>query len=189
VFVAVLFAGNDFWDDLAVRYWLDGWSAPHGDDGYVARLAAAAERWPGPVSQGLNQAYRWKHFAGEAERALEAVLGSYLAMRDLCAARGIAFLAVALPAKIDVDEDDRETIEAARTALGLGPEDVAVNRELGRRFVEAVRAAGIRCLDPFEVMTESKAKLYWQRDHHLSQAGHALVADLLARELEELLPR
>ncbi len=184
VFVAVLFTGNDFHDDLRVRYLLDGWSPPLGDEAYVERLLAAQKSWSGPVSQGFNQAYRWKHFPWEPEPALEAVIDSFLAMHARCAEERITFLAVVLPTKMDVEpEDDAEVQESVRAGLGLAPEDLAVDRGLAERFVAAMRAAGVRCLDPLEEMRAAAHPLYWRMDYHLSLQGHELLAELLEREL------
>lgn len=187
-FVAVLFVGNDFFDDLNVRYWLDGWTTPRGSDGYRERIGAASERWPGPVGQGFNQAYRWKHFPWERERALDAVVASYAAMRDVCAAEGIAFLAVLLPTKMQVEpEDDRETQGALLAALDLAPEDLAPDAALADRFVERMRTEGIRCLDPRSAMRAAPHPLYWRFDYHLGLTGHELVAELLVHEIRSLL--
>lgn len=188
VFVAVLFTGNDFWDDLKVRYHLDGWSPPVGDAAYVSRIREAAERWPGPVSQGFNQAYRWKNFPDEAELSLDAVVHSYLAMQELCERNGIDFLAVVLPTKMDVDgDDDLATRESVRDALGLGVEETRMNRRLGERFIDALQASGVRWLDPTRAMLASPTFLYWRRDYHLNLDGHALLAELLEGDLRRRL--
>jgi len=188
VFVAVLFLGNDFWDDLRIKYWLDGWSFPDGDEEYLERLEAAHERWSGPVSQGMNQAYRWKHFPWEVDRALEKTIASYLEMQALCEAEGISLLAVILPTKMDVDgEDDRDVQVEVRRVLELEEADVASNLELGRRFRAAMDEAGIRCLDPTDAMRAEPEALYWRRDYHLGLAGHRFLGELLAAELESVL--
>jgi hypothetical protein len=187
-FVAVLFVGNDLFDDLNVRYWLDGWTTPRGPDEYRERIGAASERWPGPVGQGFNQAYRWKHFPWEPERALDAVLDSYVAMRDVCAAEGIAFLAVLLPTKMQIEpEDDRATQEALLAALDLAPEDLTPDAALADRFVERVRAEGVRCLDPRDAMRAAPHPLYWRFDYHLGLTGNRLLAELLADEVRSML--
>lgn len=184
VCVAVLFTGNDFWDDLKIRYALDGWTPPRCNEEYLARLVAASARWRGPVSQGFNQAYRFEHFPWERERALAAVIESFLAMRDRCAQLGIQFLAVVLPTKMDVEpEDDAGVQTAVRTELGLTPEAAAVNRELGRSFAESMARAGVRCLDPLEALRRAPHPLYWRQDYHLGRAGHELLSELLFEEL------
>ncbi len=187
VFVAALYLGNDFADDLMLRYALDGWSVPSAED-YSAPLMEAAERWPGPVSQGLNQAYRFKWFPGEAERSLEIVLDSFGEMDSICRREGILFLALVIPTKADVDRlNDREAFDAAREKLGLDSEDCRIHALLGRKFAQALTAKSIRCLDPTERMLAAEKTLYWRMDDHLGLEGHELLAELLRQELEEML--
>ncbi len=188
VFIAVLFTGNDFWDELKVRTYLEQRTMPpEGDVQYLARVQGAHRRWPGPVSQGLNQAYRWKHFREEPDRALEAAVATYREIQQLCSDSGIEFLAVVLPTKMDADAgDDADVLEAARLALGLDETDMGINRSLGERFVRGLERAGIRCLDPLPHMRASSTVLYWRRDYHLGLNGHALLARLLEDELRKL---
>lgn len=183
VFVAVLFVGNDFCEETHIGSFTGRWSMPEVDPRYVATAREVVQRWEGPFSQGLNQAYRWKSFPDEAERALDAVRDSYRAMQALCDERGIAFLAALLPTKMDVDEDDRSTWRAACDALGLAEPDVGRALELGRRLLAESEAEGIESLDPTDAMVRSEEVLYWRKDYHLSLDGHALFGGLLARTL------
>lgn len=186
VFVAVFYTGNDLWDDFRVQCYLDGTPCSSPGEEYRRRVSEATERAPAPMRQGMNQAMRWKTFPAEAERALAAVIESFTRMHALCAEHGIQFLAVVLPTKMDVEpEDDAATQEAARESLGLSTEEIEINRVLGQRFVRAMEAAGIRCLDPCEDMRRAQHPLYWRTDYHLAPAGHALLAQLLERELLE----
>jgi hypothetical protein len=183
VFVAVFFGGNDPWDDLRLDYYLRGWSPPSPGTAYLERGRAAAARWPGPMYQGFNLAHRWRAFPHERERALEVVVESFVAMRDLCEEQGIRFLTVALPTKMDVDEDDLEVRESVRQHLRLEPADLDALEEERQRFMAALARHGIPCLDPAPAMREVDEPLYWRRDYHLNVAGHALVAGLLRDEL------
>jgi hypothetical protein len=187
VFVAVLYAGNDFSDEAYLGHRLGRWQMATPGQDYRERSWKVAERFGGPFHQGLNQIYRWSVFPDEVRLGLEAALESYRAMKLLCDERGIGLLAVLLPTKIDVDEDDRETWRAALTELGLGEPDVALTPEVGRRFLDGARGAGIACLDPTEAMKRSEQVLYWRKDYHLSVVGNELLGSLIARSLEELL--
>ena len=184
VFVAVLYTGNDFFDALRMQLLLDGRNPSWGEEAYRTRLTRAFELAEAAASQGYNQAFRFKHFPAEPEPALAAAIESFLRMQERCAEVGIQFLAVVLPTKMDVEpEDDSALQEAARKVLELTPEEAALNRTLGRRFAEAMSVAGVRCLDPLEAMRGAPHPLYWRRDYHLGDAGHALLAELLFEEL------
>jgi lysophospholipase L1-like esterase len=184
VFIAVLFTGNDFADDLRLQYILDGWSLPQIGGEYRDRVRAATKQHPGGLYQGFNQAIRWKYFPSEMDHALEIVIASYKAIQELCDEKGIEFLAVVLPTKMDVDDDDLETQRSTREQLGLSPEDVAVNRRLGAHFAAAMKAAGIACLDPIETMKAHQRPLYWTKDYHLGAEGHVLLAEQILRKLQ-----
>ena len=113
------------------------------------------------------------------------MIESFLSMRDRCAELGIAFLAVVLPTKMDVEpEDDAAALALVRRELEFSPEEAALNRTLGRRFAESMATAGVPCLDPFEAMRAAPHPLYWHEDYHLGGAGHALLAELLFEELQ-----
>jgi hypothetical protein len=184
VVVAVCFTGNDFWDELEADYLLDGWTPPSGDAAYRERIESVAARWPGPASQGFNQAFRFAHFPWEPERALELARTSFRAMQARCDELGLRLVVVVLPTKMDAEPgDDRETQEAVRTALDLTPEQLAVNATLGARLAAALRAAGIECLDPLETMRTAPHPLYWRQDYHLATSGHALLGAELERVL------
>jgi len=186
-FVAVLFTGNDFLDEICLGQRMSTVPEHPVPDSYFAKCAEVAARWEGAFPQGLNQAFRFKMFPEEPDLALASVLRIYAEMKALCDQHGIAFLAVALPTKMDVDEDDQESWEAACAALGIERSDVELNARIARRFLEGARAAGIRCLDPTEAMRMSREVLYWKKDYHLSVVGHALLGELIAREIAQML--
>ena len=187
VFVAVLFAGNDFLDDLALAYRRGARSGPCQASPRLPFEAALEEC--GGVFQGLHQASRFKGCPAEGELALEVVLESVFAMEELCRSEGIAFLLVLLPTKTDVEDDDREACRAACELLELEEADLAVNLRLGRRALEAARARGIECLDPTEALRAADVPTYWKRDHHLGLAGHEQLGALLVERLRALLER
>ncbi len=180
LFLVVLFLGNDLWDDLKIGYVLDGWSPPRGDQDYTRRISKAAERSRGPINQGLNQCYRFKHFPWEADRSLDAVEHSMLAIGEECQKRGIRLVTLLLPTKADVEpESDADVLEAVCRDLEITREEASLNAQLGSRLQERLEAAGIETLYPLEAMRAAPEPLYWKLDHHLGLAGHDLLARLL----------
>jgi len=190
VCVAVVFCGNDFWDELHAGYLLDGWSPPVGSRSYRGPLERAAERWSGPLGQGYNQLYRWKHFPWEPARALERTLAALRAMHARCVDDGVAFLAALLPTKAQVEPaDDAAALEALARELGLAPEDLDANRRMGLALLEELRAEGIDCIDLLPGLSRVEPPLYWRSDHHLAVRGHAAVGALLEAPVGDLLAR
>ena len=188
VFVAALFSGNDFADDLRLFWHLHAAGMPTASSEYWPLMEKAMAIDAAPISQGLNQVFRFKNFPDDRERALELVVDSYERMNALCAAQGILFQALVIPSKNDVDlTDGRDPIERCIAALELSPAQAGSNRELAERFVAAMRAREIPCLDLTPAMTSANTPYFWRRDHHLNVAGNELAARLLFEALEKRL--
>jgi hypothetical protein len=187
VFVAVLFTGNDFIEETYLATDAGRWPTGNTPAQYYERAEPVQKRCSGPFWQGLNEAYRWKWFPDEVERSLEHCFGAYQAMKRLCDEHGIRFLAVILPTKMEVDEDDRETWLGAAQELELSEREVRLDLEVGRRLLERARAEGIECLDPSEAMIRSDEVLFWKADYHLGVRGSTLVGEQLAAALARLL--
>jgi hypothetical protein len=183
-FVAALFTGNDLADNLWIEDYLAGTRYEPPEASYTDRLLAAEAVRATPLWQGFNQVYRFKHFPGEAERALASVIASYQAMSDLCREHGVVFVALVIPTRFDVDlESSRAIVAEMRAILGLSEAEAGLNRELGARFAAAMRERGIACVDPTEEMRGTETELYWPSNDHLGLAGNELVA----RRLHEVL--
>jgi len=184
VFIAGLFIGNDLHDEMRLDLALRGETGPTAPEGYWEPLRAVSDAAQGPVAQGFNQLYRYKHFPEEAERALELVIESYERMQELCAAEGILLVALVLPTKMDVDlDDDRERISSCQRQLELTDEEMRANQLAARRFVAAMQERGILCVDPTDAMLRADKPSYWRSDYHLNVDGHRLVAELLNEAL------
>ena len=188
--VVTPFTGNDFWNELWLARQVAGPPVEFGDAGYREPLVAVQQRWAGPLAQGGNQAYRFKHHPEEAEEAFEDALTACLAIRGLCAREGVALLFVLVPTKVDADagKQGEEALDEFRALLGLTPDEVALNRRLGERLAAALEAEGVACIDPTDAMRADPRPLYWTTDHHLNVEGHRFVAELLAERLPEILP-
>lgn len=184
--LAALFTGNDFWDALHVADFFSKRRPRRPPRGYRRKIQRASRIFP--VSQGVNQAYRFHFFPGEADLALGEAVRAFLSIDERCRAIGARFLALILPTKEDVDgEDDRKRFEGGLRGLGLTPEDYAIHQRLARRFAARLRARGIRVVDATASMQAVSRPLYWRRDRHLSVAGHEVVADLLVEPVREML--
>jgi hypothetical protein len=189
VFIAVLFAGNDFAGALMHSDFLTKRRPKARDRSYFERFDPANQRWPTVLPQGFNQAYLFRYREGDAELALTVTLDVYEAMARECAAAGVRFLVIVLPTKIDADlDDDREHIEAIREALALTTAELAVNRVLSERLARALAERGIECLDLTHAMAADPTPFYWRQDHHLNVAGHTFVAGRLFEHLQQTTP-
>lgn len=188
-FVAAIYLGNDFSNDVIVDRVLHGGrpEPPEGD--YSTALSImndAANTWPGPIWQCLNQIARMKHFPEEQEAALKVVAQSCSLMKESCAANDIRLIVVLIPTKADVDlGDSKERYERLCARLGLTDADLQTNQLLGEKLADALMQQGIETVELQPTMAASTEKLYWDEDFHLSVRGHALVADALYARLTQ----
>jgi hypothetical protein len=188
LFIAALYAGNDFQGALQVSDFLTKRHAAPRTKEYTARLDAANARWPEALPQGFNQAAYFAFAPGDATIALDAAIAVHAEMDAVCRAHGIRFLAVVIPSKTDVEPDeDRATVDEILAALSLSREELAVNERLGREFAAALAARGIACVDALAGLRGAGEPLYWRRDHHLDIAGNERLARVLAARVAELL--
>ncbi len=188
VFIAALYAGNDFQGALQVNdFFAKRHAAPRSAE-YTSRLDAANARWPDALPQGFNQAAYFAFAPDDAAVALDAVVSVYAAIDVLCREHGIRFVAVVIPIKADVEpDDDRATVDAILDALSLTREQLGIDARLGRQFADAMRERGIPCVDALDGMRGAAVPLYWRKDHHLDIAGNERLAAVVREPLEVLL--
>lgn len=178
--VAVVYDGNDFAGALQLDERLRGLPTTHPP---AERLAAARARWPEILPQAFGQALQFAAHPDAAGRALDAALEALLELQRQCAHRGARLLVATLPAKPDVDGDDRATQAELLATLGLEAQDLAVNEALGARLRAALADAGVEALDLAPVLKARPGPMYWVRDYHLAVAGHEAVGLALARRV------
>lgn len=188
VFVAALFTGNDFWDDLLFAYDVENSPPPPLDENYWKRVGRTKDRWPSALYQGLNQAHWFKHWPGGAAKALAEVVATFEEMSSVCREHEILFVALVIPTKTDVDLEDQPEVRAAAIAsLELTEEESQANLRLTESFVQAMRERDIPCVDPTAAMRSDPRPFYWRRDDHLSLEGHRYLGEQLFEAIQKLL--
>lgn len=187
VVLAVVFSGNDFSDDVRVRRALAGEPQERGGPAYRDPLLEASTRWVGPIAQGLNQAYRFAHYPDEAELGLRYVRESCARLRRTCAGLDAELRIALLPTRADLAPVERDAAREARAFLGLDAEQARIGAALGAALLEALAADGYATIDLAAGLADPPGDWHWEADDHLSVAGHARVAELLAAPLRAAL--
>jgi lysophospholipase L1-like esterase len=116
---------------------------------------------------------------GDREAAWQLTSALLRELRDRAASIGAQTLVASMP--------DQVQIETGVTVLGLEPEEYDVQA----RLRESCAALGISFLDLIPALQAglpAGEPLYYPKDRHLREPGHALVAQALARELDRLAP-
>jgi hypothetical protein len=154
----------------AVQFQMEG-SVPVGDqprtwDAWMREFAQVHLRRPSP----------------RAEKAIRLTLASLDRIADRCDREGLGFAVLVLPSSFQIDEGERE---AMRTALGLGLEDLDMDKpqRVLREWAEGKDVLLVDLLKDFQARQVAGARLYYSPDAHLTPEGHAAAAEALAKAL------
>ncbi len=184
--VAVVFyVGNDFVNAIATAAARGVMKLPEREAGYYAKLRATSR---GAREQGLNQTYFFKNFPDFEPVVIEIVAGEICKMSEICANAGVEFAVLVLPTKMEVEWDDADKRQAQR-ALDLEAADLTINRRLMTLLARRLDEGGVRCFDLLPAFRAHRGELFWEKDYHLSTAGHALVAKHFPSELVDAVPK
>ncbi len=126
---------------------------------------------------------RWSPWISEASAK---VVKSLAALRDLCERRGQRFLVTIVPTKQQVYVSDVRPNERGRARLLRKPREPLTTLPMPQqRLVAKLDAVGIEAYDLLGPIVEAQQdQLYYRKDGHWTDRGHALVAKILAAEIE-----
>jgi hypothetical protein len=152
---------------------------------FVVRIRARRARLgPGGVSfpeDVDSEASEWAIFATPysprfeaAFQVTEALIG---AMRDTCAARGIAFVLLAFPSRFEIDAEARAK---ELRYHGLDPARIDLGGPYARlqRLAERLGVPFVYPRGEFEAEAAPRS-LFFERDAHIDAASHAIIARVL----------
>lgn len=114
----------------------------------------------------------------ELVRATQPIVAATLRAKAIAEAAGARFVLLALP--LDVQVSDAEWAK-----YGTEKVDTRATKVLVDDLVQAVRDAGASAIDPTGALAAAEPGAFLQSDPHLSPKGHAVIADLLAKELAQ----
>ncbi|MFM8252718.1 MAG: hypothetical protein ACKOBW_14070 [Planctomycetota bacterium] len=154
-------------------------------DEYRDRLVAAQELHPGPVWQGLNQAYYFQHHPQDWDEAVARQRWVLTALRDDCQQAQVRFTLLILPTLRQIHpETDQASLDQTRTTLQLTDESLECDERACDAVAKLAQELRIELLDLRKPLREQREKepktsLFYQFDHHLNVAGHRLLAEQL----------
>jgi lysophospholipase L1-like esterase len=191
--VVVLYSGNDFLNAVTTAAVRGSLAVPERSGEYLDQI----ERSFGvqPIQQGPNQARFFREFEALEGPAVAEVGKQMRWLRHLSEKGGFELLIAVLPSKFEIEwpswPAERVAADEAAylTPLGLARADLAVNRRMADELLSVLRADGLATLDLTEALRAAGGKLFWDGDYHLSEAGHAVVAEALYAPLVERLAR
>lgn len=154
-------------------------------DEYRDRLVAAQELHPGPVWQGLNQAYYFQHHPQDWDEAVARERWVLTALRDDCQRTQVRFTLLILPTLRQIHpETDQASLDQIRTTLQLTDESLECDERACDAVASLAEELRIEVVDLRQPLREHREKepntsLFYQFDHHLNVAGHRLLAEQL----------
>jgi hypothetical protein len=187
-FVVTIYGGNDFVGTLGLWHFFRGKSLRREARRITPELKRLGELHPGIVPQFLEQVAYFQRAPDEvavAVRVTEVLLDE---MRSLCEREGIALVVVYLPPLAEVQAPFfSDALEHARADLALTSEQELVSSRIADAVLTSATAAGVAVVDLRPAFRAHGQRLYWQADHHIGVAGHALAADVARPVLERAL--
>ena len=179
MYVLVLYTGNDFLDAFSTAVLRSLVRDPPRPHGYMSRLEKATAENDAAVWQGLNQIYFFKTYPHLMTLALDIAVEQVVEIQRICATKGIEFVVLALPVKCEVEWDREPNACAdARDTLGIGEEDLDINKTMARKYQAKLIGHGIEVMDFLPDMLEVEERIFWDKDHHLNHLGHEVAAQL-----------
>jgi hypothetical protein len=155
------------------------------ETGVIRRGVTTEARTAAQSCGGCWNQLLWQHAelasAPRAQQAQRTMIASLLAAQQIASASGAELLAVLIPCRAQVApalESDAQIRVASEQLSGW---QAAVQTEL------AARLALLDLLPALRAAQEASAEpLYFARDWHLDERGHALAARAIAEQLAEL---
>jgi lysophospholipase L1-like esterase len=139
-------------------------------------------------SQQVAQTVALRDRPADAERALRRWDGIVSRLAADVRAEGGRLAVVILPTKDRVEpEDDGDLLENGMRLLNLQEADAARAAAAIEQALSSARNAGATVLDPRDAVRDGATgdRLFYRLDWHLTPAGHRVVADALARVMNE----
>ena len=162
-------------------------------DSYRDRLELAADRHPGPVWQGLNQAYFFREHPeqwNDVSRMMRHILARF---QELTQRDEIGLSLVIIPTLRQIHpQSDQAALNAAIRTLGLAEDDLDCDDracDLAASLAAELKIPLIDLREPFRsaVAESPDLWLFYRFDHHLNLEGHRLTAELLEKFLADRL--
>jgi lysophospholipase L1-like esterase len=184
IFILVLYTGNDFINTLFIEEFNGGFQTPQRPPGYYEKMEAANKILNNSFPQSLNQILLFKTFPELVDKAMEITKTHLDIINQLCKENGIQFLVALLPTKVDIEMHmDLDRIKAANEILQFSEKDFGINRQLTESLISWLIKKKINYIDLYSPMKKKLRKLFWQKDHHLNNRGHKVIARIISHYL------
>lgn len=182
MFIVVFYIGNDFLNGIETGEKEKEAHVPKRPPAYYHRLQQMVSKYPHGICQVLNQIYLFKKYPRLVDPAVTIAVNQAVKIQQLCTQHGMEYVLLLLPTKFDIERGScRGVVAMAREVLGLTDEDLALNQRMAKKFMAELKDHEVHYLDLTLAMHRSAESLFWEKDYHLNQYGHALVAKIFSK--------
>ncbi len=188
VFVVVVYGGNDFSSSVGTyRFFHRLPVSAHVPKEFRAEWKRLSKESTQLFAQSLNQVIRLHCQPQELALAKEAISEFVQDTRGICEQAGSKFVLMYLPSLFEVQPHlDEEGIRTALENLGWNYEELTETSDLANSMLQEAESLGVPCIDLRDAFRAASEPLYWDFDHHINTAGHALAAKQLSQLLDGL---
>ena len=186
VYIVILYGGNEFLKTCNLI------GCRRSDNpGYYAKLREVRSFNFGGVAQGLNQIYYFKNVPESMEISVKSATDDIYAIKQICKLHNIIFIVLLLPSKIEIEWlTDELRLNKSIKILELTDVDLQINLQLLDKIATWLNNQQINYLNLFDYMKGKDHRLFWNRDYHLNDYGHKVIAEtLFAAYKDEILQR
>jgi hypothetical protein len=185
IYIVIVYGGNDFIETCA----LSGCQKSQDPD-YYAKLKKVSAFIPGGIGQGINQIYYFKCYPESIEISLKEVKNNIHSIKDICESNHIELIVLLLPSKIDIEWfTDEVNVNKVKNLLKLTDADLQINIELLNKMSFWLNNNKINHLNLYDCLKGKDHKLFWNKDYHLNDYGHKIVAETLFATYRDLFSR
>ena len=182
VYIVILYGGNDFLESCKLER-----CQRSSNNDYYERLKKINTIDQGALWQGFNQLYYFKFFPQSEQIAFNSMTADLEKIKQICQAKHIKFIVLLLPNKMDMEwSSDAARLNQCKELLQLTDDDLQINEKLLAKMANWLTANHISHLNLSTVMKDQEQPVFWQKDYHLNDYGHKLIAEALFKNYKDL---
>ena len=157
---------------------------------YKAKLQEVQSFNPGGLGQGLNQIYYFKFFPESQKISLKAVMDDFHSIKEICDFNNIKLIVLLLPSIIEIEwYTDWLRLNKCKELLNLTNADLQINMKLLDELSVQLNSDKIEYLNLYDYLKSKDRKLFWNKDYHLNDYGHQILAETLFAKYKDIFCR
>ena len=114
------------------------------------------------------------------EISVKSVTDDIYGIKQICELNNIKLIVLLMPSKIETEwSTDELRLNKSKELLELTDADLQINLSLLDNIASWLHDQQINYLNLFDYMKGKDHKLFWNKDYHLDDYGHKIIAETL----------